>query len=74
MNKDGRFFDSSGKTLKKEVQIDIADINKEKDIPLTYDTPYWIVILKENKITHFDCQFCTQTKELLDEIEAIEFQ
>jgi hypothetical protein len=74
MNKDGRFFDSSGKTLKKEVQIDIADINKEKDIPLTYDTPYWIVILKENKITHFDCQFCTPTKELLDEIKAIDFK
>ena len=73
MNKDDRFFYSSGKTLKKDVYIDIADINKEKDIPLTYDTPYWIMILKENKITHFDCQFCTQTKELLDQVKAIDF-
>ncbi|MFD1316872.1 hypothetical protein [Namhaeicola litoreus] len=73
MNKDDRFFYSSGKTLKKDVYIDIADINKEKDIPLTYDTPYWIMILKENRISHFECQFCTPIKELLDEIKAIEF-
>lgn len=74
MNKDDRYFYHSGKTLKKEVHIDLTDMNKEKDIPLTYDTPFWIMILKENKITHFDCQFCTPTKKLLDEIKAIDFK
>lgn len=73
MDIDKRFFDFQDKTLTEDISLSKLSNDGSDDVPLTYDTPYWILSFEENKIINFKFEFCDPHNLLIENIKSIDF-